>query len=195
MQCDICGKEFPLTSGKNNKGRPFTAHRRWHNLPEYKKFQSKFKEMISKNNSGEKNGMWKGDDVKYCALHTRIKKKLPKPDTCQFCGQNKRLDLANISKEYKDDITDWLWLCRKCHQNYDGYTDKLHQRKILMDTDTIKEMYLKQKKSVYVIAKELHLSAKLIYSNIISPLRKELGIGKPNKIRIRYGTKNKSGGL
>jgi len=31
-----------------------------------------------------------------------------------------QLDLANISQEYKREISDWEWLCRKCHMTKDG---------------------------------------------------------------------------
>jgi hypothetical protein len=177
LKCDICGKEYPLSSGINNKGRPYTNHRRWHKLKEYENFQKNFREFISQNSRDEKHSRWKGDDAGYIAIHTYVKRRKPKPETCEFCNKKiSRLDLANKSGEYKRDINDWYWLCRKCHQDYDGYTQKLHERKIPMDYEKIKKMYLEEKKSTYVIAKELNLPVKLIYANIISPLRKEFQI-------------------
>lgn len=71
-------------------------------------------------NIGENNGAWKGDNVSKKALHDYIKYHLPKPKQCDNCKQVKRLDLANISQEYKRDLSDWEWLCRKCHMTKDN---------------------------------------------------------------------------
>lgn len=75
--------------------------------------------------TGENNWMWKGEKVGYTSLHSWVKRRLNKPKECQDCGEEKRLDLANISQEYKRDITDWEWLCRKCHMTKDGRGEKL----------------------------------------------------------------------
>jgi hypothetical protein len=63
----------------------------------------------------EKNGMWKGDEAKRGAIHLWVRARLQRPDSCQDCGSMKPLDLANISQQYKRDLTDWEWLCRRCH--------------------------------------------------------------------------------
>lgn len=65
--------------------------------------------------TGKFNPYWKGDKVGYSGLHEWIRKRLIKPNSCQFCGKNKPLDLANISQKYKRELTDWIWLCKKCH--------------------------------------------------------------------------------
>lgn len=71
-------------------------------------------------NANEKNGQWKGEKVGYTAIHDWVKRHLVKPQTCRDCNQVKPLDLANISQKYKRDISDWEWLCRKCHMAKDG---------------------------------------------------------------------------
>lgn len=71
-------------------------------------------------NIGERNGQWKGDKVSYGAIHDYVKYHLDKPKACEQCGEEKPLDLANISQEYKRDLDDWEWLCRKCHMHKDG---------------------------------------------------------------------------
>lgn len=80
-------------------------------------------------NRGENNGMWKGDDVGYCALHEWVKRYLKKPKFCQNCGERVAYDLANISQEYKRDLLDWEWLCRICHMKKDGRIYNLNCRK------------------------------------------------------------------
>ena len=119
MNCDICNKSF-------NNSKSLSNHRRWHNLDEYKIFQNKFKLKVKKFNLGSKNGMWKGNELGYMALHDYIKYHLKKSEKCEDCNKlTDKLDLANISGEYKRDFDDWEWLCRKCHMIKDGRLKKL----------------------------------------------------------------------
>lgn len=83
------------------------------------------KEKIRISHLAEKNPMWKGDKVKLIALHEWIGNRLPKPKFCQDCNKVPPYDLANISQEYKRDLSDWEWLCRKCHMLKDGRLEKL----------------------------------------------------------------------
>jgi len=69
--------------------------------------------------TGEKNHAWKGDKVKYRALHDWVGKYKPESICCEECGKIKRLSLANISRKYLRDINDYRWLCYKCHKNFD----------------------------------------------------------------------------
>lgn len=69
--------------------------------------------------SGEAHHMWVGDEVGYNALHTWVARNKSKPTTCEQCGENKPLDWANVSHEYKRDLDDWMALCRACHIAYD----------------------------------------------------------------------------
>jgi len=75
---------------------------------------------ISESNSMEKNGMWKGEKVGYNSLHLWIRKHKPKSDFCEKCKIRKPIDISNISGEYKRDINDFEWLCRRCHMKSDG---------------------------------------------------------------------------
>lgn len=74
---------------------------------------------------GSKNPMWKGDQVGYAALHEWVGTHLKKPKTCEKCGKKPPHDLANISQKYKRKLSDWEWLCRRCHMLKDGRLDKL----------------------------------------------------------------------
>lgn len=69
--------------------------------------------------------MWKGEKVGIDALHTYIRKQFPKPEKCQCCKIVPPFDLANISGEYKRDVSDWEWLCRRCHMTKDGRLNSL----------------------------------------------------------------------
>lgn len=65
------------------------------------------------------NPAWKGNEVGYMALHDWIRRHKPKSDMCENCKQIKKLELANISGEYKRDIDDFKWLCKSCHNKRD----------------------------------------------------------------------------
>lgn len=64
----------------------------------------------------------------YCAIHGYIRKRLKKPRCCERCGLEKPLDMANKSHQYKRDLSDWMWLCRRCHQDYDGNRPPINKR-------------------------------------------------------------------
>lgn len=80
--------------------------------------ETKQKMALSKFN--DKNPNWKGDDVGYCSIHEWIKNRKVKTDLCEQCKKNPPCDLANISGEYKRDVSDYEWLCRSCHMELDG---------------------------------------------------------------------------
>lgn len=70
--------------------------------------------------SNEKNPNWSSDEVGYQGLHRWIRNHKEKSEFCENCGKQSLLDLANISGEYKREINDFKWLCKKCHMIYDG---------------------------------------------------------------------------
>ncbi len=74
---------------------------------------------------GEKNPLWRGDEVGYAALHEWVRKRKPKPAFCEVCGKQPPFDLASIDDKYTRNLDDWRWLCRKCHMKIDGRSGKL----------------------------------------------------------------------
>ena len=74
----------------------------------------------SKAKMGENNPLWKGDKVSKISLHQWIASRKPKPKFCECCGKVPPRDIANISQQYKRDVKDFEWLCRKCHMTKDG---------------------------------------------------------------------------
>jgi hypothetical protein len=78
-------------------------------------------------NYGEANPSFKGDEVKYEALHIYVRRRKPMPDLCEFCGLVPPVDLANKSGKYLRDLDDWNYLCRKCHMDSDGRNDRLRE--------------------------------------------------------------------
>ena len=127
MKCPSCSKEFVNKKGVSN-------HLRWHNIPKYQSFQQGYREKISVANLGSRNGMWAGGNVKNGALHDYIKYHLKKPKLCMCCRNTPPYDLANKSGNYLRKLSDWEWLCRKCHMTNDGRLVKLNgmKRKITL---------------------------------------------------------------
>jgi hypothetical protein len=57
--------------------------------------------------------------AEYTALHLLMKKKIPRPEVCQFCFKIPPHQMANIHEVYNDDEIHWRWLCQSCHQVWD----------------------------------------------------------------------------
>lgn len=72
----------------------------------------------------EKNGMWKGDNVGYSALHSWIYRTLGKPKKCIQCGSIKNIEWANIDHKYHRNTDDFIQLCTSCHRKYDDNWQK-----------------------------------------------------------------------
>ena len=109
-----------MTQGKCSNQEKEAERRR--KIAEYSKTRTYSPETCKKikdSKIGDKNPAWKGDDVGYRQLHTWIVEHIPKPDVCPNCGLNKKLDAHNVTGKYLRDESDWIFLCRKCHDNVD----------------------------------------------------------------------------
>lgn len=60
----------------------------------------------------------------YREIHKWIEEQLGKPETCSKCGKigyGKQIHWANLSGEYKKEISDWVRVCAKCHYEMDKF--------------------------------------------------------------------------
>lgn len=81
---------------------------------------------------GDNHPGWKGENIGYAGIHSWIKKRIPKPDKCDHCGKLGKyvfyktgqkawtIQYANKSGDYLRDISDWIFLCSRCHGAYDS---------------------------------------------------------------------------
>lgn len=72
--------------------------------------------------TGEKNPLWKGDNVSYRSLHKWVERWLGKAYECVYCGKEKfkqRIEWASVSHHAKRDLSDYISLCVTCHREYD----------------------------------------------------------------------------
>jgi len=69
---------------------------------------------------GEQNHTWKGDEASKYAFHRRLYSRFGKPSKCTVCGTERaeHYDYANLSGRYED-IEDYAAMCRSCHWKYD----------------------------------------------------------------------------
>lgn len=78
--------------------------------------------------AGNKNGMWKGDEVSLSGLHKWVYSRLGQPDTCEHCKKSglkgHQIHWANKSGKYKRKKNDWVRLCVKCHWEFDEISKK-----------------------------------------------------------------------
>lgn len=83
----------------------------------------------SASQSDSMNNNWKGDSAGYSAIHRWIHRKLGMPKLCENCGfsseNGRQFGWANLSHEYKRDLSDWMRLCISCHNKFDKGKIKL----------------------------------------------------------------------
>lgn len=72
---------------------------------------------------GSEHYLWKGDNVSYSGIHNWVRKHLGNCKECSNClftsDNTHQFHWANISHEYKRELSDWVRLCVKCHKAYD----------------------------------------------------------------------------
>ena len=154
IACEICKKGFNRRPSRIKKNKhnfcSFKCKKNWYetNLEKWVSLEcvicsQKFLSRISslrktcskkcvnllraKSKLSEKNPMWRGKNVGYTSLHEWVRRRFKKPEFCQDCKQNPPKDLANISQEYKREVSDWEWLCRYCHMIKDGRLKELRK--------------------------------------------------------------------
>jgi hypothetical protein len=101
-------------------------------------WNNKIKKALKGKYTNESNSQWKGDFVSYTGLHEWIKRKLGNPSKCSNNNKHKakRYVWANISGEYKRDLSDWHELCQSCNT-----LDGIHIAKKFLVLKEVKNNY------------------------------------------------------
>lgn len=70
---------------------------------------------------GENHPAWRGEYATMVAHHNWIKRQLGTPKKCEMCGttEDRMYHWANISGQYKRDVSDYKRLCVPCHKIMD----------------------------------------------------------------------------
>jgi hypothetical protein len=97
----------------------------------------------SKGSKRENAYNWKGDSVRYNALHRWVQRNFGNPPFCENCGKkgikNKKrwiIEWANITGEYGRDKSQWKGLCKKCHCEEDKNYRNNKNKKTFVDPKT-----------------------------------------------------------
>ena len=121
--CD-CGELIPKLDKKFRPNR----FKRGHRLDNSGRFQKGFKHS---DKAKEKIALASRRRIpklkehpKNPALHIWVNRYSSKPKNCQMCGENKKLDLANVTGIYNREFKNWKYFCRKCHIAYDNNVGK-----------------------------------------------------------------------
>jgi len=112
-------KSYVPNSGTFQKGQTrahYPKGKKNPNLSETRK--QMFKDGLL-NHSNEKNPYWK-ENTGRAALHEWIRKNKQKPEFCERCNKERKLELSSNDHTYTKDIKDWEWLCRSCHRKKDN---------------------------------------------------------------------------
>ena len=104
-------------------GNKISKSKKGHGWPEgYRKRQSIAQKKRFETEVIWNKGKYKNGKISYHTLHKWVQKQLGKPNKCEFCKTTKakRFEWANMSGEYKQEISDWIRLCSACHVRFDG---------------------------------------------------------------------------
>lgn len=115
-----------ISEAHKGKKQPKEFGEKMSRLMTGRKLTEEWKKKIGIGNTGDSNGMWKGDNLaNMVALHQWVRRHLPEPELCQICNQSPPYDLANTTGNYTRDFNNWQYLCRRCHMDCDGRMNNL----------------------------------------------------------------------
>lgn len=118
-ECGCGGKTNPVPQTDTSKGYKLGGYYRFIRLHHMRV------PGLKPDNAGENNPMYKGNKVGYGGVHAWVRARKTKPALCEKCNVRPAVDLANISGKYSRDLSDWEYLCRKCHMDSDGRNERL----------------------------------------------------------------------
>lgn len=115
-KCEQCSSSFfPLLTNVKRGGGRFCN-------------RTCFYKHLSAARKNENNPNW-NENPDYRAIHLWVGRHLGKPLACQKCGTTagttRNFQWANVSGEYKRELSDWIRLCSKCHYAYDNLGEKV----------------------------------------------------------------------
>jgi hypothetical protein len=80
---------------------------------------------IPRDQYGEANASWKGNEAGYKAMHLRVVTQRGQPSRCSACDNTVgRIEWANLTGHYEE-ITDYVRMCVPCHRKFDGRRRRL----------------------------------------------------------------------
>lgn len=119
--CKVCGKKFRIFPHEIKTGKRLYCSRLC--------FSNSTRGRIMPH--AENHWNWKGNAT-YKSIHSYLRSHNKKPKLCEVCKKRPPYDLAFKNDKagynnlvYTRNISDYQWLCRKCHLKRDGRFFKL----------------------------------------------------------------------
>lgn len=97
----------------------------------FKRNNYKSRMAIKRNQLGENNDSWKGDNATYAAFHKRMYALFGKPNKCEICGTDdelKNYHWASLTGKYNEP-SDFKRMCHSCHAKYDNIIKNINNRR------------------------------------------------------------------
>ena len=115
-----CSNKSRIGSKSWNKGKKMSAESIEKNRKSHIGQVAWNKGLKIEQTKGEGNGMWKGENASYFAIHSWVYRTKGKPEKCIDCGKTTgRIEWSNIDHQYRRKIEDYQARCKKCHERYD----------------------------------------------------------------------------
>ena len=159
--CPSCKKVF-----KTERESKIYCNHECYSKSEKLKENSKNSSLIKNNSENKWHLGHIKENVSYGALHDWVRYHKEKTGECAICGnkssgiEGRDFDLANISGNYSRDVSDYEWLCVKCHTTFDSFVKK--SLYIVIGVES--------KKAKYLDAKERRISKWYLEHNTFSKM-------------------------
>ena len=133
--CKQCKQEFKAPPSDNSKFCKKLCYTKYQSEVGY---SHAYQKGHTTANKGENHHNWGGESVGYSGVHKWVYKQMGQPSICDECHRTDqpKYEWANISREYKRDLTDWRRLCKKCHQRYDDVGRRVWEARFANGTAT-----------------------------------------------------------
>ena len=157
IQCPTCRTIFQPSYSKQ-----IYCNQECYSKSEKLKEDGRVSKLIKSNSENKWHEGYIKDEVSYGALHDWVRYHKDKTGRCEICqatetGYEKDFDLANISGEYKRDLEDYAWLCRKCHSLFDRTKRKPQWTIKLVESKMTGKLDKLEKEKVKWIVETLHI--------------------------------------
>lgn len=110
VDCPTCRNQFYVSAAVQRSGKGIYCSKKCNHVG------------LSVRYKDEGSPSWKEGKLTYSGIHAWVRRKKGAPKKCELCGDTEKgyYEWANKSGNYLRDLEDWIRMCKKCHNDYDG---------------------------------------------------------------------------